>query len=309
MIAAERGRTEICKLLLDGGADLSVADDGSRTALSLAVEGGHPETAQLLAARSSGGQSLGNIRPQAILEGQDDGMATDWEVEEESPLPVGDGAEREKAFQVQTQLSDHHVESQDEDWSDVLIVLPPSRRRTISNSGRERDSVRFRRLRNGRSTSRGLPAPRLEDAIVALDLSRLPDELLNSVTLTQVIRSADTSPELRKCVSRSRLFEMRADEFLADDDGEARFLEVPGLEIEDYLELADLMNAFTILVHQEAGRIHADPEGGPAPGAREPAPHQQALPARTRFRDPELVLACEHACNVVPLRGIFRFED
>jgi hypothetical protein len=126
----------------------------------------------------------------------------------------------------------------------------------------------------------------LHDAVVALDLSKDPDQTLRSVTLAQVIRSADTSLELRLCVPRSRLFSMTAAAFLADDEGEARFRGAPGMETDDFLELADLMNAFTVLVHQETARHVRPPPVAPSGAAEVPA--EAAGPPEAR--DPGEVL-------------------
>lgn len=265
MLAAARGRTEVCRLLLARGAALGVADPLGHTAFSLAFEAGYTETADLLAAGRSPAPEL-HAAPAAsppIMADDSDGLDL-WETEAVPVAPHDDERLRISAAAAQEQVGRHQARGLDADWSDVVVELPASRRKGRS-PGRARDSVRFRRLRKGAS------ARSLQDAMVALDLSRTPDELLNVVTLAQVIRCADTSIELQSCARRSDLFSMCTAEFLADDDGEARFLEVPGLGIEDYLELADLMNAFTVLVHREAAVQHHPPAVAPGrPEMRRP---------------------------------------
>lgn len=51
--AAASGNTAVCSLLLDNGAQLECKDVDSKTALQLAVEGGHADTVELLLKRSS----------------------------------------------------------------------------------------------------------------------------------------------------------------------------------------------------------------------------------------------------------------
>jgi len=48
MWAAAYGHTDTVKLLLERGADASARDNRGKTALAMAVEGGHKETEQLL---------------------------------------------------------------------------------------------------------------------------------------------------------------------------------------------------------------------------------------------------------------------
>jgi hypothetical protein len=82
---------------------------------------------------------------------------------------------------------------------------------------------------------------------------------------------------------------MLATDFLADDNGEEKFRRVPGLEVDDYLELCDLMNAFTVLVHQEAGRVSSPGPGTAAPDG--PLAVSRDPPQRAVRRDPDEVLA------------------
>lgn len=292
MIAAARGRTEICRLLLEGGANLALTNAANETAFSLAFEQGHRETADMLAAArpvegAGRGPALEAVAEIPYAEALDAGLLGVWEAEEEAWAPENDSQVLTRAVDLQEKITAHRAQDVDDDWSDIVIELPRSQRRAGAGSARARSSVRFRRLRVGQTRQAALSeasAARLEAAVVALDLSRPADAILHEVTLAQVIRSADTSKELRKCVSRSKLFDMCAAEFLADDDGETRFLGVPDLEVDDYLELADLMNAFTVLVHREASHDRFDRDAEFETGGQNS--NSPEIPAQTNI-DPE----------------------
>lgn len=262
MLAAARGRLAVCKVLLERGADPALVDISGRNALAVATEAGHGEIANLLASLVSGNQTLdetSNADTGLTAEGDASDL---WEVQTDLAPQADDGATLAGAAAVQMRIAGHQATSGDQDWSDVLIDIPASGRSRTSRSSRARGSVLFRRLKDSgtpgvpraarMARANGVSLPELEEAMVALDLSRGPDEILETTTLAQIVRGADASLELRRCLTRSDLFAMSAAEFLADADGEARFCQAQGIDVDDYLELADVINAFTVLVHREA---------------------------------------------------------
>jgi hypothetical protein len=282
MLAAARGRTEICRLLLDHGADRSLVDGDDRTAFAFAFENEQEQTAWLLAT----GSAAAPVEP--TLSKETEGSWESWAAEDEAAAPETDRGVLAAVTELQARISASQASDLDQDWSDVVIELPA--RPTVGGGSRGGRSVRFRRLRKGVAPRKRSVEADVRDALIALDLSRPPDIVLGEVTLRQVIRSADTSSELRRCVGRSKLFDMSASTFLADDDGEARFIRGAGIEPRDYLELADLMNAFTVLVHQEARRESAEEAAPPGEARAEPA---------TPSRAPEEVLATTSLAQIV----------
>ena len=300
ILAASRGRADICRLLLLEGADPGLANRSGRTAHAMAMAAGHIQVAQVLAADSRRTAARGDPPAEMALPAEGGHSADAWEVEADAERPAQNADILARAVAQQKRFDTHTAVDVDEDWADVVIELPKSERR-MASPHRSRSSVRFRRLRMGVASRQSQVALGLHDAMVALDLSRSADDILHAVTLAQVIRSADTSPDLRRCVPRSQLFGMTAADFLSDDEGEAKFLRTPGLKVDDYLELSDLLNAFTVLVHQEAGR--GDPAGAPVPASDRPIaalPEDAPGPAR---RDPDDVLAKTFLSQIVLASG------
>ncbi len=163
--------------------------------------------------------------------------ADGWEaIEQSQPVFSEHDYLLEGARRLQSAISDHQAVDTDVGWSEVVVELPDASR------GR-RSRVAFRRISGPQRSSKTLPA---------LDLSKSPEELLSTVSLAQVIRSADASALLLACVAQSALFNVTALDFLADADSEERFQTVPGLRLREYFEIVDTLNAFTILVHGSA---------------------------------------------------------
>ena len=158
---------------------------------------------------------------------------------------------------VQAVLTTHVPVVTESDWADVVIDLPEGRGKS------RRSKVRFRRFKpDFAMANRKLPAPSIADAVTALDLSRSADSLLRTVGLREIIKSADTGPELRLWSSRSSLFDVPVLDFLADSDAEERFVGDAAELQSSFLELGDIVNAFTILVHEHAQGADDAASGG-----------------------------------------------
>jgi hypothetical protein len=276
--------------------------------MALATEHGHHEVVALLTT-PEGLFGHGQDEPPA---GSGDAAAGDgldlWEAEPDAQLRAADDETLTAVKAVQIQIAGHEATTSDEDWSDVIIDIPVSARRS-ARGPRARRTVVFRRLKGGRvpgisranhsTRPTSLSLPDLENAMVALDLSQGPDEILGTMTLAQIVRGTDASRELRSCLPRSDLFNMTAEAFLADSDGETRFCQVPGVDVDDYLELSDLINAFTVLVHREASQ---DRPGQPWRDIDSPpplTPPEAANDPETPDPDPDEVLQRTNLAQVI----------
>lgn len=161
-----------------------------------------------------------------------------WEVQEETAPSFTSNQEAiSTARKVQSAFSTHVATDTSVDWSEVVVELPQVAR------GR-RTTVSFKRLIDGRPTAL--------NSVQALDLSKSPDDILATVPIRHVIRASDASNSLLNCIDHSSLFMMSALEFIIDSESEAKFMTVPFLGLREYLEIIDLINAFTILVHCSA---------------------------------------------------------
>lgn len=285
MLAASEGRVEICRLLLDGGADPALIDADGQTALELARDRGRDAVVDIL---TPAADEEPWANPFA-----DDAPGEIWEAEDDVGFRIGDAEAVTQAAALQDRISGHVPDSGDEDWADIVIDIPATGPRPSRGSAQTRSAIRFRSLRGPRRTVPTLDEhsrQRIEDTVVALDLSQSPEAILGTFTLADIIRGTDASIELRRCIRRTPLFDMTAVDFLTDDDGEARFCAAPGVTLDDYFELSDVVNAFTVLVHRHAGGTEVAPLA--AAGAT-PAVAAPILPATAAAsgRSPEETLA------------------
>jgi RNA polymerase primary sigma factor len=135
ILAASRGHTETCRLLLEAGADPCILDNDGNDALSLAKGAGRIELTLLLAQYLSvspetqtgdtptfGSASVDGDNRSAPDEAPIDLSA--WEAEEESQPPPSDEECLALASALQRDISAHVPIDVDEDWSDVDIDLP-----------------------------------------------------------------------------------------------------------------------------------------------------------------------------------------
>ncbi|MFZ2197216.1 MAG: ankyrin repeat domain-containing protein [Thermodesulfovibrionales bacterium] len=140
--AAGRGRAEIVKILLDGGADVRAIDQNGMTALLRAIDHGHPEIAKMLIERGSDVNiRAGNgYRPLALARSKQ-------QVSVVQALQAAGAIERagppdpfvEAAAREQTKINRIRKEREQSCWEffisdlNVLYYLKPSKVASVSN--------------------------------------------------------------------------------------------------------------------------------------------------------------------------------
>ncbi|WP_157205652.1 sigma-70 family RNA polymerase sigma factor [Methylomonas koyamae] len=141
ILAASKGHTETCRILLEAGADPRILDNEGNDALSIALDKRLDNLAELLKERLSElghGLSTGasDLDPASSENENSDPLnAADetfdlsgWESEEESPVPPQDDECLAKVSTTHQAISAHIPIDNDEDWSDVDIDLPDNSR-------------------------------------------------------------------------------------------------------------------------------------------------------------------------------------
>jgi hypothetical protein len=135
MLAAVRGDSELCRLLLEGGADALMLDKTGNDAFALAIGKGHaaavaviheylPDweldapnslaTTDEVVPVAAEFNAIGNSCPDIF----------EWEEEIESPPPAGDSVYLSAAAALQVKINAHILIDTAEDWSDVDISFP-----------------------------------------------------------------------------------------------------------------------------------------------------------------------------------------
>lgn len=136
MLAAVRGHSETCRILLESGATPLLYNLDGLSAQCLAQANGHTETVSMICRfivnvsaepenyyESSNNESL---YPDSHIEPNDsDSVSFDgWDEEPESVIPENDLSLFSQAGDVQYLISAHTPEDLDEDWMDIHIELP-----------------------------------------------------------------------------------------------------------------------------------------------------------------------------------------
>jgi RNA polymerase primary sigma factor len=136
ILAASRGHVEVCKILLEAGADASIKDKKGNDALQIAMVRGNQTLANLLESAilvskdelpdpSSLPESHRPLILTDLERGKEtDTFASDWEEECEPVRPEGDSERLRAASILQREISFHLPIDTDEDWSDVDLELP-----------------------------------------------------------------------------------------------------------------------------------------------------------------------------------------
>lgn len=147
-LAVEKGHGEICRILLESGANPALCDARGNDPLSVAIKHGLADVETLLRqylnppgpgsplaaptpanAPPSHPDTSSSFEDSAVFGGEerlfDDAFDPScWEEETETPRPEGDATCITDARQLQVQISSHQPVDADEDWSDIDIDLP-----------------------------------------------------------------------------------------------------------------------------------------------------------------------------------------
>ena len=139
LLAASRGHFEVCKLLLDAGADPCVIDNYGKNAIDFAVAGGRVDVIILMymsrSRQTTDGvkrdviapKERGNlvVRERIVPESEFDISA--WEEDETSPPPETHNEFLKIASVLQQNITAHIPFDTGADWCDVKIDLPVDR--------------------------------------------------------------------------------------------------------------------------------------------------------------------------------------
>lgn len=150
ILAASKGHTETCRILLEAGADPRILDNEGNNALSIALDKRLDNLVELLKERISeldhhlaiGAPDLDSVSSE--IEGHDPLNAsyetfdlTGWESDEDSPVPPQDDECMARVSVTHQAISAHIPIDNDEDWSDVDVDLPDSSRNNMRIWGDE----------------------------------------------------------------------------------------------------------------------------------------------------------------------------
>ena len=144
LIAAAKGHAQLCRLLIDAGADASLRDSEGIDALSAATRNGHGEArpcyGPLLRQQH---QPSAQSTSAAVTADEEDVDLANWEELPESQPPADNATLRPDARRLQNRLSRHAAIDTDDDWSDVDIDLPDARSdtRSIGRPGSTRFAI------------------------------------------------------------------------------------------------------------------------------------------------------------------------
>lgn len=159
ILAASKGRIDLCQLLLDEGADPEIRDHAGNSALAVAQAQGQTELASLLAPSATTTaipQAVNKSGPTRTLPGDPVVDLSDWQEDIEGPPPPDNPYCANDAVVLQHFISQHVPVDKDPGWDDIDIDLPEPhdlvRRRTPFTEGQEQ-SLRVllvEALRDGR---------------------------------------------------------------------------------------------------------------------------------------------------------------
>lgn len=128
MLAAAKGNINVCRILLDAGANITLADAKGNDAFSFAVNSRHREVELLLRSRIAG---TGNFSQQPPVDPQEKMVVDEptlpidgWEEEDAVITPPSDYSVCIEAKNRQNTLSQYVPVDMAEDWSEVDVFLP-----------------------------------------------------------------------------------------------------------------------------------------------------------------------------------------
>ncbi|WP_162938880.1 hypothetical protein [Brevundimonas naejangsanensis] len=84
-----------------------------------------------------------------------------------------------------------------------------------------------------------------------------PGAVFRSTTIALVVLNGQASPALRKVLSRSDHFRMSVQDFLEENDAEILFRDVPGMNLQIFCEMGELITEFISGVHSRQSGIQA----------------------------------------------------
>lgn len=160
MLAAAKGRAEVCKLLVEAGVNLGFTDSAGRDALALARKAGAKAAeaviAEAVAVSAPADQEAEpppvNIQsdtedinaPTPSADGQADGFdLSGWEEDEEEEVPAGDDMLAPQMAISHGILSNHLPINTAEDWTDIDADLPELRHPVrTTDDGDVREAIR-----------------------------------------------------------------------------------------------------------------------------------------------------------------------
>ena len=139
LISAGRGHADICRLLIEAGANPSLRDTEGHDALSIAVKTGNPRRKPCCGRacfrrrcrlKDSAGadtrSSITDVAPAGVsavlpVPADENLDLADWEELTEPPPPPDNQSLHSDARELQHRISSHVLVNIDEDWSDVEI--------------------------------------------------------------------------------------------------------------------------------------------------------------------------------------------
>ncbi|KRG39300.1 hypothetical protein ARC78_14595 [Stenotrophomonas pictorum JCM 9942] len=125
MFAAQEGHLELCRLLLEHGADRNAKDDSGSSAIDAARLAGRQKVVELLELaapeREQEQETLIGCTPDAE---SDSDFFGEWEEDAVVLAPMDDGALRSQVIEAQKESLKFKAPSQDGSWEDIKIDLP-----------------------------------------------------------------------------------------------------------------------------------------------------------------------------------------
>lgn len=170
MLAASKDRANVCKVLIEAGANLTLCDPAGRDALTIARASGSREAVEALSAAMfppepaekvvppSEAEDAEWLEPASIVDDWESGIRGDWEEEEARAAPVGDPSIANEAAAIHEAIAIHVPINDDEDWADFDAMLPEVATRPIVE-GELLDDLRgllLRAMREGRVSEAGV---------------------------------------------------------------------------------------------------------------------------------------------------------
>lgn len=127
ILAASKGRIDLCQLLLDEGADPEIRDHAGNDALAVAQARGHIDIASLLApatTTTAKPQPINANGPTRTLPDDPDVDLSGWEEDVDGPPPPDNLCCINNAVALQDFISQHVPIDSDPSWDDIEIDLP-----------------------------------------------------------------------------------------------------------------------------------------------------------------------------------------